>query len=77
MQSEDIADFNGALGFNLNVFISPNHVQNKIFKTRTFETVTASKVSGNSTGISFNSAIDVDFNLYNNNTVKENNDIII
>ncbi len=47
----------------------------KYLKPELFETVTASKVSGNSTGISFNSAMDVDFNLYNN-TVNINNDII-
>ena len=40
-----------------------------------YETVIASKVSGDSNGISFNSAMDVDFNLYNN-TVNINNEII-
>ncbi len=39
------------------------------------EKITASKVSGNSSGFSFNNAIDVDYNFYNN-TVEFGNEII-
>jgi len=39
------------------------------------EKITASKVSGNSNGFSFNNAIDVDYNFYNN-TVEFGNEII-
>ncbi|WP_370104832.1 DUF5686 and carboxypeptidase regulatory-like domain-containing protein, partial [Winogradskyella sp.] len=39
------------------------------------EKITASKVSGNDNGFSFNSALDVDFNFYNN-TVEFGNEII-
>ena len=39
------------------------------------EKITASKVSGNSTGFSFNTAIDVDYNFYNN-TIEFGNEII-
>jgi hypothetical protein len=39
------------------------------------EKITASKVSGNSSGFSFNKAIDVDYNFYNN-TVEFGNEII-
>lgn len=39
------------------------------------EKITASKVSGNSSGFSFNNAIDVDYNFYNN-TIEFGNEII-
>lgn len=47
-------------------FLAPDKLKEKI---------TASKVSGNSNGFSFNSALDVDFNFYNN-TVEFGNEII-
>ncbi|WP_400079381.1 DUF5686 and carboxypeptidase regulatory-like domain-containing protein [Winogradskyella sp. R77965] len=47
-------------------FLRPNKLKEKI---------TASKVSGNSTGFSFNNAIDVDYNFYNN-TIEFGNEII-
>lgn len=39
------------------------------------EKITASKVSGNNNGFSFNSALDVDFNFYNN-TIEFGNEIV-
>lgn len=47
-------------------FLRPNRLKEKI---------TASKVSGDDNGFSFNNAIDVDFNLYNN-TIELGNEII-
>ncbi|WP_299122407.1 DUF5686 and carboxypeptidase regulatory-like domain-containing protein [uncultured Winogradskyella sp.] len=47
-------------------FLRPNKLKEKI---------TASKVSGNSSGFSFNNAIDVDYNFYNN-TIEFGNEII-
>lgn len=47
-------------------FLNPNKLK---------ERITASKVSGNSNGFSFNSALDVDFNFYNN-TINFGNEII-
>ena len=41
-----------------------------------YETVIASKVSGDSNGISFKFAMDVDFNLYNNTVNTSVNEII-
>ena len=74
---QDIGDFDGALDSTRTgiLYLSETMSKIKYLKPELFETVTASKVSGNSTGISFNSAMDVDFNLYNN-TVNINNDII-
>ncbi len=74
---QDVGDFDGALDSTRTgiLYLSETMSKIKYLKPELFETVTASKVSGNSTGISFNSAMDVDFNLYNN-TVNINNDII-
>lgn len=47
-------------------YLRPNKLKEKI---------TASKVSGNSSGFSFNNAIDVDYNFYNN-TIEFGNEII-
>ncbi len=47
-------------------FLNPNKLKEKI---------TASKVSGDSNGFSFNSALDVDYNFYNN-TISLGNEII-
>ncbi len=47
-------------------YLSPNKLKEKI---------TASKISGNNNGFSFNSALDVDFNFYNN-TIEFGNEII-
>ncbi|HEX9827833.1 MAG TPA: DUF5686 and carboxypeptidase regulatory-like domain-containing protein, partial [Flavobacteriaceae bacterium] len=47
-------------------FLSPNKLK---------ETITASKVSGNDNGFSFNTAMDVDYNFYNN-TIEIGNQII-
>jgi len=47
-------------------FLAPDKLKEKI---------TASKVSGNSNGFSFNSALDIDFNFYNN-TIDFGNEII-
>ena len=65
---QDIGDFDGALDSTRTgiLYLSETMSKIKYLKPELFETVTASKVSGNSTGISFNSAMDVDFNLYNN-----------
>ena len=73
----DIGDFEGALDSTRTGIIYLSETLSKISynKPDIFETIVASKVSGNSNGISFNSAMDVDFNLYNN-TVNINNDII-
>lgn len=74
---QDVGDFDGALDSTRTgiLYLSETMSKIKYLKPELFESVTASKVSGNSTGISFNSAMDVDFNLYNN-TVNINNDII-
>ena len=74
---QDVGDFGGALDSTRTgiLYLSETMSKIKYLKPELFESVTASKVSGNSTGISFNSAMDVDFNLYNN-TVNINNDII-
>ncbi|MDA8591787.1 DUF5686 and carboxypeptidase regulatory-like domain-containing protein [Flavobacteriaceae bacterium] len=74
---KDVGDFDGALDSTRTgiLYLSETMSKIKYLKPELFESVTASKVSGNSTGISFNSAMDVDFNLYNN-TVNINNDII-
>ena len=74
---QDVGDFGGALYSTRTgiLYLSETMSKIKYLKPELFESVTASKVSGNSTGISFNSAMDVDFNLYNN-TVNINNDII-
>jgi len=74
---QDAGDFDGALDSTRTgiLYLSETMSKIKYLKPELFESVTASKVSGNSTGISFNSAMDVDFNLYNN-TVNINNDII-
>lgn len=74
---QEVGDFNGALDSTRTGIIYLSETISKIIyqKPDLFETITASKVSGNSNGISFNSARDVDFNLYNN-TININNDII-
>ena len=74
---QNVGDFDGALDSTRTgiLYLSETMSKIKYLKPELFESVTASKVSGNSTGISFNSAMDVDFNLYNN-TVNINNDII-
>ena len=74
---QDIGDFGGALDSTRTGYIYLSETLSKIkyIKPELFETVTASKVSGDSNGISFNSAMDVDYNLYNN-TVNINNEII-
>ena len=74
---QDIGDLGGALDSTRTGYIYLSETLSKIkyIKPEIFETITASKVSGDSNGISFNSAMDVDFNLYNN-TVEINNDII-
>jgi hypothetical protein len=74
---QELGDFDGALDSTRTgiLYLSETMSKIKYIKPSLFETVTASKISGNSTGISFNSAMDVDFNLYNN-TVSINNDII-
>jgi hypothetical protein len=74
---QDLGDFDGALDSTRTGIVYLSETISKIIyqKPDLFETITASKVSGNSNGISFNSARDVDFNLYNN-TVNINNDII-
>jgi len=74
---QDLGDFDGALDSTRTGIVYLSETISKIIyqKPDLFETITASKVSGNSNGISFNSARDVDFNLYNN-SVNINNDII-
>ena len=74
---QDIGDLGGALDSTRTGYIYLSETLSKIkyIKPEIFETITASKVSGDSNGISFNSAMDVDFNLYNN-TVSINNEII-
>lgn len=73
----DIGDFEGALDSTRTgiIYLSETISKIRYEKPEIHETVIASKVSGNSNGISFNSALDVDFNLYNN-TVNIINDII-
>ena len=74
---QDVGDFGGALDSTRTgiFYLSETISKIKYKKPDLFETIVASKVSGNSNGISFNSAMDVDFNLYNN-TININNDII-
>ena len=74
---QELGDFDGALDSTRTgiLYLSETMSKIKYLKPELFETVTASKISGNSNGMSFNSAMDVDFNLYNN-TVNINNDII-
>lgn len=74
---QEIGDFDGALDSTRTGILYLSETMSKInyLKPDLFETITASKISGDSNGMSFNSAMDVDFNLYNN-TVNINNDII-
>jgi hypothetical protein len=74
---QDIGDFDGALDSTRTgiLYLSETMSKIKYIKPDLIETVTASKISGDSNGMSFNSAMDVDFNLYNN-TININNDII-
>ena len=74
---QELGDFDGALDSTRTgiLYLSETMSKIKYLKPELFETVTASKISGDSNGMSFNSAMDVDFNLYNN-TVRINNDII-
>ena len=74
---QELGDFDGALDSTRTgiLYLSETMSKIKYLKPELFETVTASKISGDSNGMSFNSAMDVDFNLYNN-TVNINNDII-
>lgn len=74
---QDVGDFDGALDSTRTgiLYLSETMSKIKYIKPDLIETVTASKISGDSNGMSFNSAMDVNFNLYNN-TVSINNDII-
>ena len=74
---QELGDFDGALDSTRTgiLYLSETMSKIKYLKPELFETVTASKISGDSNGMSFNSAMDVGFNLYNN-TVRINNDII-
>ena len=74
---QDLGDLGGALDSTRSGYLYLSETMSKIkyIKPEMYETVTASKVSGDSNGISFNSAMDVDYNLYNN-TVNINNEII-
>ena len=74
---QELGDLGGSLDSTRSGYIYLSETISKIeyIKPEMYETVIASKVSGDSNGISFNSAMDVDFNLYNN-TVNINNEII-
>ena len=74
---QDLGDLGSALDSTRSGYLYLSETMSKIkyIKPEMYETVTASKVSGDSNGISFNSAMDVDYNLYNN-TVNINNEII-
>ena len=74
---QELGDLGGSLDSTRSgyIYLSETISKIKYIKPEMYETVIASKVSGDSNGISFNSAMDVDFNLYNN-TVNINNEII-
>ena len=74
---QEIGDLDGALDSTRTgyIYLSETISKVKYIKPEIYETVIASKVSGDSNGISFNTAMDVDFNIYNN-TISINNDII-
>lgn len=75
---QDIGDFDGSLDSTRTGIIYLSETISKIQYLKPHklkEKITASKVSGNDNGFSFNNAIDVDYNFYNK-TVEFGNNII-
>ena len=75
---QDIGDLGGGLDTTRSGIIYLSETISKIqylFPDKLKEMITASKVSGNDNGFSFNAAQDVDFNFYNN-TIEFGNEII-
>jgi hypothetical protein len=75
---QDVGDLGGGLDSTRSGIIYLSETISKIQFLRPDklkEKITASKVSGNSNGFSFNNAIDVDYNFYNN-TIEFGNEII-
>ncbi len=75
---QEIGDLGGGLDSTRSGIIYLSETISKIQYLRPDklkEKITASKVSGNSSGFSFNNAIDVDYNFYNN-TIEFGNEII-
>ena len=75
---QDIGDLGGGLDSTRSGIIYLSETISKIqylFPDKLKEMITASKVSGNDNGFSFNAAQDVDFNFYNN-TIEFGNEII-
>jgi hypothetical protein len=75
---QEVGDFEGSLDSTRSGIIYLSETISKIdFKrpNNLKERITASKVSGNDNGFSFNTAMDVDFNFYNN-TIELGNQIV-
>ncbi len=75
---QDVGDLGGALDSTRSGIIYLSETISKIQflnPDKLKEKITASKVSGDDNGFSFNSALDVDFNFYNN-TIELGNEII-
>jgi hypothetical protein len=78
IMGQDVGDLGGGLDSTRSGIIYLSETISKIQYLRPNklkEKITASKVSGNSSGFSFNKAIDVDYNFYNN-TIEFGNEII-
>ena len=78
IMGQDVGDLGGGLDSTRSGIIYLSETISKIQflnPDKLKEKITASKVSGNSNGFSFNSALDVDYNFYNN-TINFGNEII-
>ncbi|WP_458626238.1 DUF5686 and carboxypeptidase regulatory-like domain-containing protein [Winogradskyella sp. PC D3.3] len=78
IMGQDVGDLGGGLDSTRSGIIYLSETISKIQflnPDKLKEKITASKISGNSNGFSFNSALDVDFNFYNN-TISFGNEII-
>ncbi|GGW64847.1 carboxypeptidase-like protein [Winogradskyella epiphytica] len=78
IMGQEVGDLGGALDSTRSGIIYLSETISKLqflSPDKLKETITASKVSGNDNGFSFNSALDVDFNFYNN-TISFGNEMI-
>lgn len=78
IMGQDVGDLGGGLDSTRSGIIYLSETISKIQflnPDKLKEKITASKISGDSNGFSFNSALDVDFNFYNN-TISFGNEII-
>ncbi|NRD23844.1 TonB-dependent receptor [Winogradskyella litoriviva] len=78
IMGQDIGDLGGGLDSTRSGIIYLSETISKIqflSPDKLKERITASKISGNSNGFSFNTALEVDFNFYNN-TINFGNEII-